>query len=156
MENNDYAFAEVKRGEIYEYLNTECERIPGRYVLILSGDDREHDNFVSILFLTGSWGDGEDAVSVRFKGTVQHVHCRMVTYCAVRRLGALAGMCDPITMMRIDGKVPAYLGLSPKERQDYEKLYNDTMTLIGKKGEVSPDNSADALWKYSYSRKEEE
>lgn len=156
MESNDYDFPDVTRGEIYEYLNTIGERMPGYYVLVLSGEGRAQDNFVSILFLVDEQWRGGDAVGVWFKGSTRFVNCRMVTYCARRRLGALAGKCDPVTMMRIDGKIPALLGLSPMERQDYEKLYNDTMTLIGKEGEVSPDSSGDATWKYSYSRKEDE
>lgn len=156
MESNDYDFPDVTRGEIYEYLNTIGERLPGYYVLVLSGAGRKQDNFVSVLFLVDEQWRGGDAVGVWFKGSTRYVNCRMVTYCARRRLGALAGKCDPVTMMRIDGKIPALLGLSPMERQDYEKLYNDTMTLIGKEGEVSPDSSGDATWKYSYSRKEDE
>lgn len=156
MESNDYEFPDVTRGEIYEYLNTIGERLPGYYVLVLSGEGRKQDNFVSVLFLVDEQWRGGDAVGVWFKGSTRYVNCRMVTYCARRRLGALAGKCDPVTMMRIDGKIPALLGLSPMERQDYEKLYNDTMTLIGKEGEVSPDSSGDATWKYSYSRKEDE
>ena len=156
MENNDYDFPEVKRGDIYEYLNTVGERLPGYYVLVLSGEGREQDSFVSVLFLVDEQWKGGDAVGIWFKGSTRYVNCRMVTYCARRRLGVLAGMCDPVTMMRIDGKIPALLGLKPMERQDYEKLYNDTMTLIGKKGDVSQDMTGEPLWHYSYLRKEGE
>ena len=120
----------VKRGEIYEYRDPDGFTLFGRYVLVISAEAREHDSMISIIYLADKPNGRSDDVPVRVDGITFHAQCRLVSYCAKRRLGKFAGNADPVTMERIDVQVALALGLKAPERQDYEKLYHDAIALL--------------------------
>ena len=130
MQKHKHHSRAVERGKIYEFKNTKGQRVPGRYALVVSGVGREHDNVESVLILTDVHGSNRDVVSVRIKGITYYAHCGMVTYCGKYQFGKLIGDCDAVTMERINAKLPFELGLDAPERQDFEKLYYDTVALL--------------------------
>ena len=123
---------EAQRGGIYEFYDPYGERVPGRYALVIAAEDRSLDYFVSILLLTDCPGDGEDAVPVEVRGVDYYAHCGLVSYCL--------GRCEAVSLKRIEGKIPAELGLEPVKRPDYEKLYYDTLALLTKDKEIRNEN----------------
>lgn len=72
---------EAKRGYIYKF--DDRKRDEDRYVLVVSSDERERDNRISILML-GDSDVGHDVVRIKCDGMgskpVRYVHCAMITY----------------------------------------------------------------------------
>ena len=130
----------VKRGEIYEYRDPDGFTLFGRYVLVISAEAREHDSMISIIYLADKPNGRSDDVPVRVDGITFHAQCRLVSYCAKRRLGKFVGNADPVTMERIDVQVALALGLKAPERQDYEKLYHDAIALLDEGTKEEPFN----------------
>ena len=131
---------EAQRGGIYEFYDPYGERVPGRYALVIAAEDRSLDYFVSILLLTDCAGYGVDVVPVRVRGVRYFAHCGLVSYCQRGQLGKLVGRCEAVSLKRIEGKIPAELGLEPVKRPDYEKLYYDTLALLTKDKEIRNEN----------------
>ena len=122
------------RGCIYEFYRNNGSRLYGRYALVISAEERAYDPVVSILMLSDERGRFDDVIVVRIKGIPYYAHCGLISYCFRHQLGKLVDRCDPVTMARIDGKIPVELGLEPTERKDYEALYNDTLRMLGQEG----------------------
>lgn len=122
----------VHRGVIYEFRNAEGQRLYGRYALVLSGEHRANDARVSVLVLSDERGRYPGAVTVKVRGISYYGYCGLVSYCRRYQLGKVVGRAEPVEMMRIDGRIPVELGLQPPQRQDYERLYHETLELLEK------------------------
>ena len=132
LELDHKRYPAVHRGVIYEFSNAEGNRLYGRYALVLSGEHRANDARVSVLVLSDERGRYPGAVTVKIRGISYYAHCGLVSYCRRYQLGKMIGRAEPVEMMRIDGRIPVELGLMPAERQDYERLYHETVELLGK------------------------
>ena len=125
----------VHRGMIYEFKDVEGHRLYGRYAVVLSGEHRSRDARVSVLVLSDERGRYPDAITVRVRGISYYGYCGLVTYCRRYQLGKVIGRAEEVEMMRIDAKLPVELGIQPAERQDFERLYYDTVELLDKEDE---------------------
>jgi hypothetical protein len=130
--------APAERRGIYEYTN--AGGTYSGYVIIVGGNHREYDKYVSGISLSACEVDSGahgDELGIRLPdGREFWVHCGMVTYFRRDRLGELVHKVSKQTMRRINEGIKMELGLSqkleimPSADPDYEKMYKDLIKTI--------------------------
>lgn len=135
----------VDRMGVYEFLEKDgsCKK----YCVIVSADHRKHDRFTSVVMLTDA--DSEcgyaDAIGVKLPIGDYYAHCGMVTYVRRDRLGRKVGKVGDKTRTKITKMIGVEMGVlnNPRDsvweednKPDFEKLYNDLLATIAKRGGV--------------------
>lgn len=138
--------APAERRGIYEYTN--AGGTYSGYVLIVGGNHREYDKYVSGIMLSPCDADSgchNDELGIRLPdGREFWVHCGMVTYFRRDRLGEQVHKVSKATMKRINEGIKMELGLStkleimPSAEPDYERLYKDLIKTITSWGKDEP------------------
>lgn len=126
---HDFEHLSAERGYIYEW---EYPREPNKYnkVLVISNNNRQNDNLVSILFLSTYRGNGDDVVKVNFEHEAYCVHTDLITYTQRAYLTRKLAKVSDKTMGQIDLMMSRSLGLPINENLEYKRLYENLLSNV--------------------------
>lgn len=131
----------AERGGIYEFFENDGT-YKSKLCLVVSNNDRQNDNIVSILMLSDKTDKfGKDVVEIPISSEkIMLARCGLVTYCRRSNLGCQVYKLSKHTMRIIGQAIMIELGLAQRTRDlsvpvdneeiNYKKMYEDLLSHI--------------------------
>ena len=127
----------VDRMGVYEFLEKDMVTVK-KYCVVVSGDHRKRDRYVSIIVLSDCEGDTGyhgDEIGIRLPIGDFWVHCGILTYVRRDRLGMKVGKVGQKTRKKINKMISMEMGLQQKDRDivfaenepDWKDMYYSLM-----------------------------